>query len=190
MSDNFKGGEERLIENNNKHPQRQQGGLKGQELVQHNNRMGQFNKVCREKRGFYTKAFADTDLLIEGVDSYLETVSKIGLFPTLTGLALYLDVSIDVIRASESLNDERSHIFQKFRTYISEYFNQNGLASNSNPVFSIYYGKSVLGQTDQPQQMNVNVNFGNQQRLEPDEIVNEIKSTPDEFIPVDFEEVE
>lgn len=186
----FEEAKERLVEYNKKHPQRQQGSLKGEELQAHNQRMAAFMLECRKNRNVWdTKAYADPDVLVTLVDKYLDTVAQLGLFPTVTGLALYLDVSVETINAIERLNDERTAIFKKFRTYISEYFNQNGLTSNSNPVFSIYYGKSVLGQTDNPQ-VNVNVNYSARASLEGAEIAAAIDATPDDFVEVEYTETE
>lgn len=184
----FEEAKERLVEYNKKHPQRQQGNLKGEELQAHNQRMAAFMLECRKNRNVWdTKAYADPEVLVTLVDKYLDTVAQLGLFPTVTGLALYLDVSAETINAIERLNDERTAIFKKFRTYISEYFNQNGLTSNSNPVFSIYYGKSVLGQTDNPQ-VNVNVNYSTRASLEGAEIAAAIDATPDDFVEVEYTE--
>lgn len=184
----FEEAKERLVEYNKKHPQRQQGGLKGEELQAHNQRMAAFMLECRKNRNVWdTKAYADPTVLVTLVDKYLDTAAQLGLFPTVTGLALYLDVSVETINAIERLNDERTAIFKKFRTYISEYFNQNGLTSNSNPVFSIYYGKSVLGQTDNPQ-VNVNVNYSTRASLEGTEIAAAIDATPDDFVEVEYTE--
>lgn len=184
----FEEAKERLVEYNKKHPQRQQGGLKGEELQAHNQRMAAFMLECRKNRNVWdTKAYADPEVLVTLVDKYLDTAAQLGLFPTVTGLALYLDVSVETINAIERLNDERTAIFKKFRTYISEYFNQNGLTSNSNPVFSIYYGKSVLGQTDNPQ-VNVNVNYTARANLEGAEIAAAIDATPDDFVEVEYTE--
>lgn len=185
----FEEAKERLVEYNKKHPQRQQGNLKGEELQAHNQRMAAFMLECRKNRNVWdTKAYADPEVLVTLVDKYLDTVAQLGLFPTVTGLALYLDVSVETINAIERLNDERTAIFKKFRTYISEYFNQNGLTSNSNPVFSIYYGKSVLGQTDNPQ-LNVNVNYSARASLEGSEIAAAIDATPDDFIEAEYQEI-
>lgn len=185
----FEEAKERLVEYNKKHPQRQQGNLKGEELKAHNQRMAAFMLECRKNRNVWdTKAYADPDVLVTLVDKYLDTVAQLGMFPTVTGLALYLDVSVETINAIERLNDERTAIFKKFRTYISEYFNQNGLTSNSNPVFSIYYGKSVLGQTDNPQ-LNVNVNYSARASLEGAEIAAAIDATPDDFIEAEYQEI-
>lgn len=187
-TDAFEEAKERLVAYNKEHPQRQQGGLKGEELKAHNQRMAAFMLECRKNRNVWnTKAYADSEVLVTLVDKYLDTVTQIGLFPTVTGLALYLDVSVETINAIERLNDTRSVIFKKFRTYISEYFNQNGLTSNSNPVFSIYYGKSVLGQTDNPQ-MNVNINYPTRANLDGAEIAAAIEATPDDFIEVEYTE--
>ncbi len=184
----FEEAKERLVEYNKKHPQRQQGGLKGEELQAHNQRMAAFMLECRKNRNVWdTKAYADPTVLVTLVDKYLDTAARLGLFPTVTGLALYLDVSVETINAIERLNDERTANFKKFRTYISEYFNQNGLTSNSNPVFSIYYGKSVLGQTDNPQ-VNVNVNYSTRASLEGAEIAAAIDATPDDFVEVEYTE--
>lgn len=184
----FEEAKERLVEYNKKHPQRQQGSLKGEELQAHNQRMAAFMLECRKNRNVWdTKAYADPEVLVTLVDKYLDTAAQLGLFPTVTGLALYLDVSVETINAIERLNDERTAIFKKFRTYISEYFNQNGLTSNSNPVFSIYYGKSVLGQTDNPQ-VNVNVNYTARANLEGAEIAAAIDATPDDFVEVEYTE--
>lgn len=186
----FEEAKERLVEYNKKHPQRQQGSLKGEELQAHNQRMAAFMLECRKNRNVWdTKAYADPEVLVTLVDKYLDTAAQLGLFPTVTGLALYLDVSVETINAIERLNDERTAIFKKFRTYISEYFNQNGLTSNSNPVFSIYYGKSVLGQTDNPQ-VNVNVNYSARASLEGAEIAAAIDATPDDFVEVEYTETE
>lgn len=186
----FDEAKERLVAYNKKHPQRQQGGLKGEELKAHNQRMAAFMLECRKNRNtFREKAYADPEVLVGLVDKYLDTVAQIGLFPTVTGLALYLDVSVETINAMERLNDERSAIFSKFRTYISEYFNQNGLTSNSNPVFSIYYGKSVLGQTDNPQ-MQVNIHYPPRANLDSAEIAAAIDATPDDFIEAEYTPVE
>lgn len=184
----FEEAKERLVEYNKKHPQRQQGSLKGEELQAHNQRMAAFMLECRKNRNVWdTKAYADPEVLVTLVDKYLDTAAQLGLFPTVTGLALYLDVSVETINAIERLNDERTVIFKKFRTYISEYFNQNGLTSNSNPVFSIYYGKSVLGQTDNPQ-VNVNVNYTAHANLDGAEIAAAIDATPDDFVEVEYTE--
>lgn len=184
----FEEAKERLVEYNKKHPQRQQGSLKGEELQAHNQRMAAFMLECRKNRNVWdTKAYADPEVLVTLVDKYLDTAAQLGLFPTVTGLALYLDVSVETINAIERLNDERTVIFKKFRTYISEYFNQNGLTSNSNPVFSIYYGKSVLGQTDNPQ-VNVNVNYTARANLDGAEIAAAIDATPDDFVEVEYTE--
>lgn len=184
----FEEAKERLVEYNKKHPQRQQGSLKGEELQAHNQRMAAFMLECRKNRNVWdTKAYADPEVLVTLVDKYLDIAAQLGLFPTVTGLALYLDVSVETINAIERLNDERTAIFKKFRTYISEYFNQNGLTSNSNPVFSIYYGKSVLGQTDNPQ-VNVNVNYSTRANLEGAEIAAAIDATPDDFVEVEYTE--
>lgn len=186
----FDEAKERLVAYNKKHPQRQQGGLKGEELKAHNQRMAAFMLECRKNRNtFREKAYADPEVLVGLVDKYLDTVARIGLFPTVTGLALYLDVSVETINAMERLNDARSAVFSKFRTYISEYFNQNGLTSNSNPVFSIYYGKSVLGQTDNPQ-MQVNINYQPRANLDSAEIAAAIDATPDDFIEAEYTPVE
>ena len=186
----FDEAKERLVAYNKKHPQRQQGGLKGEELKAHNQRMAAFMLECRKNRNtFREKAYADPEILVGLVDKYLDTVAQIGLFPTVTGLALYLDVSVETINAMERLNDARSAVFSKFRTYISEYFNQNGLTSNSNPVFSIYYGKSVLGQTDNPQ-MQVNINYQPRANLDSAEIAATIDATPDDFIEAEYTPVE
>lgn len=186
----FDEAKERLVAYNKKHPQRQQGGLKGEELKAHNQRMAAFMLECRKNRNtFREKAYADPEILVGLVDKYLDTVAQIGLFPTVTGLALYLDVSVETINAMERLNDARSAVFSKFRTYISEYFNQNGLTSNSNPVFSIYYGKSVLGQTDNPQ-MQVNINYQPRANLDSAEIAAAIDATPDDFIEAEYTPVE
>ena len=186
----FDEAKERLVAYNKKHPQRQQGGLKGEELKAHNQRMAAFMLECRKNRNtFREKAYADPEVLVGLVDKYLDTVAQIGLFPTVTGLALYLDVSVETINAMERLNDARSAVFSKFRTYISEYFNQNGLTSNSNPVFSIYYGKSVLGQTDNPQ-MQVNINYQPRANLDSAEIAAAIDATPDDFIEAEYTPVE
>ena len=186
----FDEAKERLVAYNKKHPQRQQGGLKGEELKAHNQRMAAFMLECRKNRNtFREKAYADPEILVGLVDKYLDTVARIGLFPTVTGLALYLDVSVETINAMERLNDARSAVFSKFRTYISEYFNQNGLTSNSNPVFSIYYGKSVLGQTDNPQ-MQVNINYQPRANLDSAEIAAAIDATPDDFIEAEYTPVE
>lgn len=186
----FDEAKERLVAYNKKHPQRQQGGLKGEELKAHNQRMAEFMLECRKNRNtFREKAYADPEVLVELVDKYLDTAAQIGLFPTVTGLALYLDVSVETINAMERLNDARSAVFSKFRTYISEYFNQNGLTSNSNPVFSIYYGKSVLGQTDNPQ-MQVNINYQPRANLDSAEIAATIDATPDDFIEAEYTPVE
>lgn len=174
----FAEAEARLKEYHKAHPQRRQSGLKGEELEAHNRRMGSFMLECRKNRGAWTtKIYADPEQLVGCVDRYLECVSRIGLFPTLTGLALYLDVSLSTISAIEKLNDERSRVFEKFRTYISEYFNQSGLASNTNPAFSIYYGKSMLGQSDNPQ-MQLNVTLTSEANLRAEEIVGAINATP------------
>lgn len=186
----FDEAKERLVAYDKKHPQRQQGGLKGEELKAHNQRMAAFMLECRKNRNtFREKAYADPEVLVGLVDKYLDTVAQIGLFPTVTGLALYLDVSVETINAMERLNDARSAVFSKFRTYISEYFNQNGLTSNSNPVFSIYYGKSVLGQTDNPQ-MQVNINYQPRANLDSAEIAAAIDATPDDFIEAEYTPVE
>ena len=186
----FDEAKERLVAYNKKHPQRQQGGLKGEELKAHNQRMAAFMLECRKNRNtFREKAYADPEVLVGLVDKYLDTVARIGLFPTVTGLALYLDVSVETINAMERLSDARSAVFSKFRTYISEYFNQNGLTSNSNPVFSIYYGKSVLGQTDNPQ-MQVNINYQPRANLDSAEIAAAIDATPDDFIEAEYTPVE
>ena len=186
----FDEAKERLVAYNKKHPQRQQGGLKGEELKAHNQRMAAFMLECRKNRNtFREKAYADPEVLVGLVDKYLDTVAQIGLFPTVTGLALYLDVSVETINAMERLNDARSAVFSKFLTYISEYFNQNGLTSNSNPVFSIYYGKSVLGQTDNPQ-MQVNINYQPRANLDSAEIAAAIDATPDDFIEAEYTPVE
>lgn len=186
----FDEAKERLVAYNKKHPQRQQGGLKGEELKAHNQRMAAFMLECRKNRhAFREKAYADPEILVGLVDKYLDTAAQIGLFPTVTGLALYLDVSVETINAMERLNDARSAVFSKFRTYISEYFNQNGLTSNSNPVFSIYYGKSVLGQTDNPQ-MQVNINYQPRANLDSAEIAAAIDATPDDFIEAEYTPVE
>lgn len=174
-------GKQRLIANQKAHPQRGPKNLKGEELKAHNQRMGKFMGACKKNRGFSTQIITDSKMLISKIDEYIATVEGIGLFPTMTGLALYCDIDINTLYALEKLSDERSQVIKKYRTYISEFFNQSGLTSSTNPIFSIYYGKSVLGQSDQAP-IDINVNMGSQsQAILPEDAENIINLTPEEW---------
>lgn len=180
--DKAKAGEQRLIENQKIHPQKGKKNLKQEELKLHSQKMLSFIKEVstRRKKGWCTKALADIDEFINSIDDYIECITKLGLFPTIQGLCLYLDVSESTFYAIENLNDERSDVIKKYRLYITEFFNQSGLAQSTNPVFSIYYGKSVLGQSDQVP-LDVNVHMDNKPTFEPDKIESIIELTPDDY---------
>lgn len=174
-------GAKRLIEHNKTHKQRAPKGLKGEEMKAHSERMGNFMQACRKNRGFATQIFAEPQKLITAIDEYVETILEIGMFPTWNGLAIYCDASVDTLYAVEKLGDERSAVLQKYKQYISEFFNQSGLSSSTNPVFSIYYGKSVLGQSDQTP-VDVNINIGQARSTFSSEQVQElIELTPDDY---------
>jgi hypothetical protein len=174
-------GKQRLIEHNKEHPPKQLKNLKGEEMKAHNLRMGAFWQQCKIHRGFETKIMADPNELVSAIDEYISSVEEIGLFPTFNGLSLFCNISSDTLYAMENLGDERSSILKKYRAYISEFFNQSGLTSSTNPVFSIYYGKSVLGQSDQAP-IDVNVNFnGPKPAYEPDKIEDMIQLAPEDY---------
>jgi len=122
----------------------------------------------------------DTDEFIHSIDEYVDFVNRIKLYPSVQGLCLYLDISDSTFYAIENLGDLRSEIIKKYKLYISEFFNQSGLAQSTNPAFSIYYGKSVLGQSDQTP-MTLNVNIGQQNAIQPAEIQDVIQLTPDDW---------
>jgi hypothetical protein len=173
-------GEQRLIKHNKEHPPKQLKNLKGEELKAHNQRMGTFWNECKKNRGFQTKIMADPNELICAIDEYVSSVESIGLFPTFNGLSLFCDINSDTLYAMENLGDARSAILKKYRQYISEFLNQSGLTSSTNPIFSIFYAKSVLGQSDQVP-MTLNVNIGQQNAIQPAEIQDVIQLTPDDW---------
>jgi len=173
-------GEQRLVKHNKEHPPKQLKNLKGEELIAHNQRMGNFMQECKKNRGFQTRIFSNAEELVSAIDAYIGTVLKIGLFPTYNGLSLFCDINLDTLYAMENLGDARSEILKKYRQYISEFFNQSGLTSSTNPIFSIFYAKSVLGQSDQ-QPMTLNVNIGQQSSYQPAEIESVVQLTPDDW---------
>ena len=173
-------GEKRLAAYYNAHPQKSAKNAKREELMEHNKRFGEFMKECKKNRGISVSLFDDPNELVKIIDQYLECVMRIGLFPTEQGLALFANTSAATFTAYKQMNDSRGQILKKFKEFVSEYFNQSGLASDRNPVFSIYYGKSVLGQTDQP---NTSLNVNIQQNMYPGsaEVAATIEETPDSW---------
>lgn len=175
-------GEERLKSYYSEHPQRSSANTnaKREELIAHNQRFLEFMGECKKRRGMAVSLFDDPDELLKIIDDYLACVMRIGLFPTEQGLALFANLSSSTFAAYKQMNDSRGQILKKFKEFVSEYFNQSGLASDRNPVFSIYYGKSVLGQTDQP---NTSLNVNIQQNMYPGstEVAATIDDTPDSW---------
>lgn len=175
-------GEERLKAYYSEHPQKgsPNTNAKREELMAHNKRFLEFMGECKKRRGMSISLFDDPEELVKLIDDYLACVMRIGLFPTEQGLALFANLSSGTFAAYKQMNDSRGQILKKFKEFVSEYFNQSGLASDRNSVFSIYYGKSVLGQTDQP---NTSLNVNIQQNMYPGstEVAATIDDTPDSW---------
>lgn len=175
-------GEERLKAYYSEHPQKgtPKTSAKREELMAHNQRFLEFMGECKKRHGMSVSLFDDPEELVKLIDDYLSCVMRIGLFPTEQGLALFANLSSGTFAAYKQMNDQRGQILKKFKEFVSEYFNQAGLASDRNPIFSIYYGRSVLGQNDQSgTSMNVNI----QQNMYPGstEVAATIDGTPDSW---------
>lgn len=178
----FEAATQRLVDNQKIHPQRGLKNIKAEELKAHNQKMGAFMGECKRRRGFAQKILDDPNEFVKWIDEYISTVIDIGLFPTLTGLCLFMDITMSTFQAFEMLGDERSAIIQKYRQFIGEYFNQSGLNSSTNPIFSIYYGKSVLGQSDNPTlTVNMNLTGSAVSRFDADGFRDMVEATPGSF---------
>lgn len=115
--------------------------------------------AAKVNRGMHQKLFRDADTLVQTIDAYLAAANRIGLMPTKSGLCLYVDISADTYNAYKYSGTDCSEVLQKFEFFISEFFNQSGLNMSTNPAFPIYFGKSVMGQSDQPDTIKIQHSF-------------------------------
>lgn len=154
-------------------------GITKEQIDEHNKKMSGFYAAIKANQGFKDKYFASPDSLVEAIDGYIACVKENGLFPTETGLMLYLDCTDSWYYAIQAMdNDERSVVLKKYRQYVGEFLNQSGLAGGSNTIFSIYYLKSKMQQWDAPTEQTINLNIGTQQAISPSDLLSLAQNTP------------
>lgn len=162
-------------------------GITKEQIAEHNKKMAGFYAAIKANRGFKDKYFSTPESLVEAIDGYIACVMTNGLFPTETGLMLYLDCTDSWYYAVQAMDDERSAVLKKYRQYVGEFLNQSGLAGGSNTIFSIYYLKSKMQQWDQPTEQTINLNIGSQRAISPGDLLQLAQGTP---VEADFTEVE
>lgn len=156
--------------------------LKAFEIENHNKKMASLYLESSKHRGIYNENyFADLNIFVSTVDDYVMFALENNIYPSLSGLALYCNVSVSTLKAWEKVEPtRRGEIVRRFEGYCSEYFNQAGLAASTNPMFSIYYGKSVMKQreNDPSTAIQVNVNTGPVYK-DPEKVYDLVKNIPD-----------
>lgn len=140
---------------------------------------------------FKPREFKTREELVDLIEKYMEVCEEKELYPTENGLMLYLGISIPMYYAYMKAGDWRGEIFGMFRRLVSESVNQAGLHGESDRVFSIYYLKSKMQEYDQPSQININLNVGNQATMSTNEmmdIINNGMKMDEDYIDVDYNE--
>lgn len=120
-----------------------------------------FLDTLQKRSGMNTAVWTDPEKLSEAINDYLQYAMTNKLYPTLSGLALWLGISNDKLFAMEACGDMRADLIKNFRTFLSDFMAQVGMNREGNPAYQIFMEKSRLGMNDKPE-LNLNINLNQQ----------------------------
>lgn len=151
-------------------------GAKAESFAETSNKMQSFicevNSIKRRK-GWCVKSWADAEALSDAISDYLEVIFRIGLFPTKTGLALFLGTNTGTLNCIINSADERSLCLKDFEDFMLEFSVQQGLKTEGNPAFNIFDSKARLGMSENSN-ININVSSSNYSKYIPQEEIGDI----------------
>jgi len=139
-----------------------QGNYTPEFVKDHNSKMFKLYEIgyMNQQLPMDKRPFKTADGLKKAMMDYLSLMVELEIFPTEAGFIIYLGCSPSTyygILMTES--DPRAGVLELFRCCISEHINQAGLSSASNTLFTIFYLKSKMGQTDQLTDGGTNLNI-------------------------------
>ncbi len=118
-----------------------------------------FNKEIQRRKssGFKTKVWESEEDLSQAISDYIDFVLEIKLYPTISALCLWLDITNETFQAIMRSGDKRSFKLEKFRMFLDDFSAQNIVSTEGNPAGNVYLDKSRLGHTDQPTESTLNI---------------------------------